>query len=286
MLGGGLYADLFASCFDCYSLNSIGFERHGITPLHMKRQERELAFHIPQDNAKLRSHHITSYQASSTFAAVGVAQMVEKEGGGASNEASKGTINGKPASSGRNLKSLRAGKIIIKKSNASKQRYSLKMKAISAFENLSKCARGTVGILIVLPATQQGDLILEYSKGLPPGLVVAQLEALQQQVPDIRLEEQILAHKEMQERVDKRGGESQGPTAPPAGHGPCSVCICWLYALALNRRITLCCAVAATKPAGRLTKHRQGECLCAGCARKQQQRHSPPVCMAWTCFSS
>jgi hypothetical protein len=111
----------------------------------------------------------------------------------------------------------------------------------------------------VLPATQQGDLILEYTKGLPAELVVAQLEALQQQVPDVRLEEEILSHKDMQERVDKRGGESQGPTAPAAVHGPCTVCICWLYVLALHRRITLCCAVAATKPAGRLKKHRQGE---------------------------
>jgi hypothetical protein len=155
----------------------------------------------------------------------------------------------------------------------------LKLKAISAFDNLSLCARGTVGILIVLPATQQGDLILEYTKGLPPGLVVAQLEALQQQLQDIRLEDEILAHKAMQERVDKRGGESQGPTAPAAAHGPCTVFICWLYALALNRLITLCCAIAASKPAGRLKKHRQGECLCAGCASKQRQRHSTHVCM-------
>jgi hypothetical protein len=65
--------------------------------------------------------------------------MFKKGCGGASHKASKATDDGKAASSGRNLKSLRAGKIIIKKSDASKQRYSLKMKAISAFHNLSNC---------------------------------------------------------------------------------------------------------------------------------------------------
>lgn len=132
--------------------------------------------------------------------------------------------DGKDAPGGRTLKALREGKGRKTQMTPAKQRYSIKLKTIAAFKNMP---RGEVGILVVLPVGK-GDLIFEHTNTIPPGVLVSVLEALQQEMPDYRIEEALEEYKAVQVAVERRGGESYVPTAP--SDSCCAALQCMLHA--------------------------------------------------------
>jgi hypothetical protein len=114
------------------------------------------------------------------------------------------------------LQQLLAGLIPILKSTQAQIRLGLRKRSIINFHNM---ARGDIGILIMLPATRQAAMTVETTDFIPPGIVLALLEALEQQLrqPDKRIAQMIEEYKAMHAAVRSRGagGESySGPTTP------------------------------------------------------------------------
>lgn len=104
----------------------------------------------------------------------------------------------------RSLQQLLDGDIPVLQSSAAKLRLALKKKAITYLRNLPK---GELGLLIIVPATQQGGLVVETTSHIPPGIVVGALEGMQGQLlrPDKRLAAAITQYKAVQAAVDSLG---------------------------------------------------------------------------------